>query len=190
MTNEQRPTDWQRQRLSELQDGELDPLSASRLLDTLAEDASLRATWERYHLIGHVIRGEHCDPAHRAVAERVRRTLAVEPTRLQPRGRRARTHYRPLVGVAIAASVAFLAVFVAPVLLRDTATHPRVTVGETPLIARASLPRPVDARWQLDRPDLANKLDRFLVTHQETAPATGAKGMLHYATFVGYEIPR
>jgi sigma-E factor negative regulatory protein RseA len=47
-----------------------------------------------------------------------------------------------------------------------------------------------ERRWHLDRPDLASKLDLFLVNHQEAAPAAGVKGMLPYATLVGYEGPR
>jgi sigma-E factor negative regulatory protein RseA len=183
-----RETDEQRQRLSEFQDGELDPAGAARLLEALAGDARLRATWERYHLIGHALRGEHCDPAHRAVAGRVRRALAGEPVRMTPRraGRRARS--QPWLGVALAASMAGVAVFVTSALVRDEATRPQA--AQT-LASRAPLPEQVGERWQLDRPDLASKLDRFLVTHQEMAPATGAKiGMLHYATFVGYDVPR
>lgn len=192
MTYEQRNINDQRQRLSELQDGELDPSSTSRLLDALALDSSLRETWERYHLIGHAIRGEHFDPTHRAVADKVRDTLAIEPIRMTPRRseRRSRTKYRSLAGIALAASVAFLAIFVAPTLLQDAANRPSVAAQPTPLASREPLPDKVAGRWQLDRPDLASKLDLFLVTHQETAPATGAKGMLHYATFVGYEVPR
>ena len=192
MTDEHRLIDEQRQRLSELQDGELDPASAARLLDALAEDASLRKTWERNHLIGLAIRGEHFAFEHRGVADRVRESLALEPPRILPRrhAHRTRLQYSSLVGISLAASVAFLAIFVAPTLLRDAAIFSNGAIKMTPLASREPLPDRMGGRWQLDRPDLASKLDLFLVTHQETAPATGAKGMLHYATFVGYELPR
>jgi len=41
-------------------------------------------------------------------------------------------------------------------------------------------------RWQTDRDDLASKLDLFVVNHQEAAPAAGVKGVLPYATLIGY----
>ncbi len=156
----------------------------------MAGDASLRATWERYHLIGHAIRGEHFDPAYRVIADRVRDSLTIEPTRITPRRRRARSSYPAIAGVALAASMAFVAFFVAPDLLRDSVTRPTAAANGPPLASHESWPDQVGERWHLDRPDLASKLDRFLVTHQETVPMAGANGMLHYATFVDYEIPR
>ncbi|WP_295404600.1 sigma-E factor negative regulatory protein [uncultured Thiocystis sp.] len=192
MTDEHRLIDEQRQRLSALQDGELDPASAARLLDALAEDASLRKTWERHHLIGLAIRGEHFAHEHRMIADRVRESLALEPLRIVPRRRERPTRLQSssLVGMALAASVVFLAIFVAPTLWQEAAIRSSGATQATPLASREPLPDRMNGRWQLDRPDLASKLDQFLVTHQETAPATGAKGMLRYATFVGYELPR
>ncbi|MFZ0790332.1 MAG: hypothetical protein WAM94_12015, partial [Chromatiaceae bacterium] len=58
-------------------------------------------------------------------------------------------------------------------------------------LAGLSAPLPLqERRWGLNTPDLQSKLDLFLVNHQEAAPATGVKGMLPYATLIGYEAAR
>jgi hypothetical protein len=39
-------------------------------------------------------------------------------------------------------------------------------------------------------PKLEPKLDRFLINHQASSPVSGIKGLLPYATVVGYESGR
>jgi sigma-E factor negative regulatory protein RseA len=193
--------DDQRQRISELQDGELDHSDTSRLIDVLAVEPELRETWERYHLIGLAIRNERVDTARRSIAEAVRKRMEIEPTILAPNRldiERSDTSRRrrvaPFAGVALAAAAAFVAVFVVPSLFNGgPSLQPGMGVSP-PFAAQVAAQAPAilvpAKRWELDRPELVNKLDLFLVTHQETAPTSGAKGMLPYATFVGYEAAR
>jgi sigma-E factor negative regulatory protein RseA len=185
-------SDELRQRISELQDGELDPAVTARLVDAMAGDPDLRGTWERYHAIGLAIRGETVHASCRGVADVVRERIAREPTVLVPRLRHAKrpTTKRPIAGIALAAAAAFLAVFVAPGLLDGVGSLPNVPVRAPTFASQPDVVAIPAKRWDLEHPELANKLDLFLVTHQETAPTTGAKGMLPYATFVGYEAGR
>lgn len=182
-------TDEHRQRLSELLDGELNSRSAVRVLDVVEGDGELRATWERYHLIGQALRGEPIDSEARLLAERIRAQIAVEPVPLRPR----RASFAKRLGsqrfgaIAMAASVAFVAFAAAPMLFRDTGPVSDEDLSTPQLVERESIPM---SRLQLEHPGLASKLDLYLVTHQATAPASGAKGMLPYATLVGYESPR
>jgi sigma-E factor negative regulatory protein RseA len=182
-------TDEHRQRLSQLQDGELADVGTATLLDAMTRDPDLRATWERYNLIGHAMRGEAIDPACRALADRVRERLASEPTVLAPSrlGRPSARRARRYAGFALAASVALVAILTAPALFDGAASVTGIGPAASRLVERQSIPL---RRWQLERPELASKLDRYLVTHQATAPANGAKGMLPYATLVGYELGR
>ncbi|MFB1489267.1 MULTISPECIES: sigma-E factor negative regulatory protein [unclassified Thiocapsa] len=185
-------SDELRQRISELQDGTLDPAGTARLVDAMTRDPDLRGTWERFHAIGSAIRGEPIQGSYRGVADVVRERIAHEPAVFAPRGRgaeRARPN-RPIAGIALAAAAAFLAVFVAPSLFDGAGSLSDVPAAAPTFAAQpAALVVPAK-RWDLDHPELANKLDLYLVTHQETAPTTGAKGMLPYATFVGYEAGR
>ena len=183
-------TDEPRQRLSALQDGELAPAQLPGLLDALTADSELRACWERYTLIGQAIRGEAITPEARILADRVRTTLTTEPTILCPRRpervsrRWSRRHY---TGLALAASLALVAVLTTPRFLGEAVDPALVDPVATRLIERESVPL---QRWNQERPELASKLDRYLVTHHATAPATGAKGLLPYAMLVGYESGR
>ncbi|RKT42760.1 sigma-E factor negative regulatory protein [Thiocapsa rosea] len=185
-------SDELRQRISELQDGVLDSAGTARLVDAMVHDPDLRGTWERFHAIGSAIRGESVQGSYRGVADAVRERIAHEPVILAPRlqepgRRRAR---RPIAGIALAAAAAFLAVFVVPSLFDGVGSLPNVPATAPTFAAQPAAVAIPAKRWDLDHPELANKLDLYLVTHQETAPTTGAKGMLPYATFVGYEAGR
>jgi sigma-E factor negative regulatory protein RseA len=189
----------QQQALSALLDGELPAPQASGLLDAVERDPELRCLWERYHLIGGVLRGEGTVMAYRGVAERTRERVAAEPTVLAPAGpsRRRPSRIAPFAGVALAASAAFLAVFAVPSLFEPVSTALRepsvarterissgpdasATVSERFLVSGSA------QRWHIDQPAVRSKLDRLLVSHQEYAPATGINGMLPYATLVSY----
>ncbi|NEV62393.1 sigma-E factor negative regulatory protein [Thiorhodococcus minor] len=182
-------TDEHRQRLSQLLDGELGSRSALRVLDAVNGDGELRGTWERYGLIGQAIRAEGIDPGCRGIADQVWARLEQEPIPLPvSRGSaRKRPGARKLAALAMAASAAFVAFLAAPTLLQDSGSIPREGDMAPRFVERESIPI---SRLQLEQPGLASKLDLYLVTHQATAPATGAKGMLPYATLVGYESGR
>ncbi len=182
-------TDEQVTQLSALVDGELSSPSAVPLVESMVRDPALRGTWERYHLISQVLRGERVDPAVRTLASAVRERLTSEPTLLVPRAAapRSRLWRTPFAGAALAAAAAFLAVFAVPGFYQGPEfprTGPAYLAGGVPQAI------PVMRRWETDRTDLAGKLDLFLMTHQEASPASGVKGMLPYATLVGYEAGR
>lgn len=172
-----------RQRISELQDGELAPSEIPALLDALAHNPELRRCWERYTLIGQALRGEVIDPQARWLADRVQKALTVEPLRplSRPRSRWSDPRVR-LIGMGLAASVFLVAVLSPPLLLRERqASYPRV-----PLAARMNEQRGWSSqRWHIGRPELVHKLDRYLLTHQAAAHATAAKGSLPYVMLVG-----
>lgn len=183
-------TDEHKQRLSELLDGELGSRSALRVLDAVNGDGELRGAWERYGLIGQAIRAESIDLGYRDIADRVRARLEREPIPLPARlnGSSRRPRLQRAAALAMAASVVFLAFLAAPTLFQDSSSIPVASdTAATRLVERDSIPI---SRLQVERPGLASKLDLYLVTHQATAPATGAKGMLPYATLVGYESGR
>jgi sigma-E factor negative regulatory protein RseA len=179
-------TDEHRQRLSELQDGELAPAHIPALLDAMTADPELRERWERYTLIGQAMRGEAIEPTARVLANQVRAALATEPTilcphRLERAPRRWTGRYTSL---ALAASILLVAVLATPIFMDDPVGPSAVGPVAARLIERQTMPL---QRWHLEHPELASKLDRYLVTHQATAPATGTKGLLPYAMLVGYE---
>lgn len=181
-------SDQRLEQLSAMMDGEVGSQHAAGLLDRIGRDSELRNAWERYHLIARAMRGEAIDPAARGLATSVGEALLTEPIPIRHRPSRAGFLFRlaPFGGAALAAGAAFLAVFAVPSLVGgpERATSEALQTQVSTLSPAAGL---AERRWDLDRPDLASKLDLFLVNHQEAAPAAGVKGMLPYATLVGYE---
>lgn len=186
-------SEQQRQHLSALVDGEIEPELERATISAIESSDGLQASWERFHLIGSAIRSEPLREEYRQIASLVSARIADEPLPLAPTAARRRRASRlgPFAGAALAASAAFFAVFAVPQLF-DPQPGTAAPSG-TPVASSAPrqfrLPNPTQ-RWHLDEPALENKLDRFLVNHQAQSPASGMKGFLPYATLVGYETRR
>jgi len=179
--------DENRQRISALVDGELDGL-IDDVLDDLAADDSLRGVWERYHLIGRSLRGEAIELPARSAALRVGTALGVEPALVPvPRSRRRLpVRLGPIAGAALAAAAVLLALVAVPALFQgidiDSRRVPRVADLGWLSTGGGGQSGP----WRQQPQALASKLDLLLVNHQEAVPGAGVKGMLPYATLVGY----
>jgi len=135
-----------REQISALLDNELSKDEIGQTFDRLSEQKQLRDTWDRYHLISDVIRGDIGERASLSLADRVRVQIDAEPAILAaPKPvKTAPAWVRPLAGTAVAASVAILAVMTAPQLLNPEAKAPSqiaATKVTTPIYAQsASLP--------------------------------------------------
>lgn len=93
------------QELSSLMDGELDALEADRTITGCYRSTEHSATWQAYHLIGDVMRGDHA--GRPGAADRIIDLLGKEPTVLSPRRRFSQGAGR--IAFAAAASVATIA---------------------------------------------------------------------------------
>jgi sigma-E factor negative regulatory protein RseA len=121
-------TEQLRQSLSAVIDGEADAFELRRVLDELDRDPELRAAWDRYHLVGSVIRGERTPESRtlaRTLASRVplavRQSVPGAGTVAQaasgdgavagaPREAAPGRVRRAVLGAALAASIALVAV--------------------------------------------------------------------------------
>lgn len=178
--------------VSALADGALDDHALDGLRADLQQDPGLRDHWERYHLIGQLVRRESVRLDARGIADRVAAALAREPgkvIRLPPRPS-PRSGVAPFAGAALAAAAAFLAVFAIPGLFHWMDEDAAITEGRTmvPRLARPEAVRGAPAIWE-EHPELASKLNLYLLNHQESAPAAGVRGVLPYVNFVTYDAP-
>ena len=113
--------DKQSELTSALLDGELDPDAQQR---AIIGNARCRAAGARAFRA--LPADRRCDARRivvrrqRTVAERVHRALIDEPVVLAPPARPAKRWLRPVAGLAVAASVATAAVFVAPQLMTQS----------------------------------------------------------------------
>ncbi len=101
------------EQLSALLDGELPPEETTLLLKRLGREQALAARLGRYRLCGDVLRGERVQP-RADFALRISAAIAAEPALATPVAARARRGgwLEPLAGLAVAASVAVVAVLV------------------------------------------------------------------------------
>jgi len=159
-------------------------------MNQLKTDESARQTWHRYQIIGAVIRNDLWVSGDPQWVDRVRAQIEKEPTCLAPgrlRSLAAHRFLKPVIGLAVAASVATVAIFVA----QQFEWTPPTSVSQ---VAGVSIPNTnVDAdypdatRWNTLSPDMENKLNVYLVEHGEFTSMSGMNGLSTYAKFVSYD---
>jgi len=165
-----------KERLSALVDGEVDDSELRRTIADLAADAEERARWYRYHLIGGAMRGQLPTPVT-DLSGRVARAVDAEtpagavvvpfkPPRLS----------RPLVGLAVAASVTAVAILSVQIL---------GPVDNAPMVASTTIVTPPEPGEATSMPD--RRLNPYLINHNEYAAATGMPGVLPYVRVVSHD---
>jgi sigma-E factor negative regulatory protein RseA len=188
--------------ISALLDGELDRSpQQTAVFTSLAADEEERQRFGRYRLIGDVMRGESAVLALQVSAQ-VQEALKVEPVTLAPR-RRAQQWLRPAAGLAVAASVAALAVVLAPQLLTSSeesaqpmqlvaagpgqaAPPPSLVAATAPADNRPPGATRAGARWQALNTDLEERLNRLVIEHHEFGGRTGIHGPVPHIVFANY----
>jgi sigma-E factor negative regulatory protein RseA len=184
-------TEQERQRLSALMDAELPHPEISSEIKKLLLNNSNHGTWQRYHLIGDTMRQDLGPVVDVNLAEEISHRLKDEPVVFAPNATKtpASKWLKPAAGFAVAASVALLAITVAPRVVNMESTPQSIN----PV---AKVESPVEkvyvaddgTRWELlYKPKVESRLNSYLVNHQEYAPAGNMKGIMPYATFVSYD---
>jgi sigma-E factor negative regulatory protein RseA len=194
-----------KERLSSFKDGVLTPPEAARMAGVIAGNDELRRTWMRYHLIGEVIRAPGRVAWSGDLAQRVRNTVANEPALLAPRLRRTaapQQWFRPLAGLAVAASMAAAAVMllpritgIYPAAMNSTSSLASAPTGEAKTGTTVVFGAP-SASWPADnataqpvtvvKPIPRSRLNSYLVNYSEQRALIGSPGM-PYVRVVGYE---
>ena len=194
--------------ISAFVDGELRGPARARIVGRLYGDSELRRAWERFHLIGDTVRKVGPVPGAGSIAGKVGEAVSGE--RIVPTRRRARRPgVGPLPGLALAASVAAVAILGIRSFDGDGAQRPAAEIPQQqesvagpvasatdPVIpdpARPGAatavrhPRPESARlrWNDAAPDAEARLNTYLVNHNEYA-GHGVRGVLPYVRVVGY----
>ncbi|HUO79952.1 MAG TPA: RseA family anti-sigma factor [Steroidobacteraceae bacterium] len=192
------------EQLSALLDGELPPEETSLLLKRLGREAALAQRLGRYRLCGDVLRGESVQP-RADFALRVSAAIAAEPplpaVGVAPRRPAAVRRLTPLAGLAVAASVAMVAVLVlrqgqgpapgavTPAVVADTRPAPSPPL--VPVAAPREAPdygqgsdEPPSYVTPRARPSLGvmsqGVLANYVVAHsQASAPLAGRSVLIH-----------
>lgn len=197
------------EQLSALVDDELDRAELPLLMRQLERSDSLAEQLERYYLVRAAMRRELPEAASLDLAGRVSAALEAEPAHSvgsKPRWRRGQA-LKPAAGLAIAASVAVLAVSLWPAGTTTspqspslpnssiTAMNPqsgamRVSAGSgggIPVSAGQAAPTPSGQEWDRLDPRVQSWLNGYIVDHSEHAGSAQLGGMINYARIAGQE---
>ena len=93
--------------LSALVDGE--HCGDKNLLKDLIKSDNMKSTWKRYHLIRDCLRGNLTDNIYNDFSKNIKNLLQNDPAIFLPKGTK-QFKYEPIIGFAIAASVAVVAI--------------------------------------------------------------------------------
>ena len=160
--------------LSSLMDGELSRETGLFMTRRLFSDEALCDTWERYHLIRDCIRQPGSKQLVTGLCTRITASLEVEAAPTVSQWNKNRW-LKPVSGLAIAASVALIAIFVtAPqpdvlpgavdTALSESANQPFVSPNTLPL-APQSQPVSYASAQQAN----SNRLNVYLLRHNQVA---------------------
>ena len=175
--------------LSSLMDGELSRETGLFMTRRLFSDEALCDTWERYHLIRDCIRQPGSKQLVTGLCARVTASLEAEDApALSPWNKHR--WLKPVSGLAIAASVALIAIFVAApqpdvlpgavdTALSESANQPFVSPNTLPL---APLSQPVS--YASAQQANSNRLNVYLLRHNQVARTAGRQGFVSFVPIV------
>ena len=117
------------ERISSLVDGEFDDTLGNDI-DHLVENKEASHRWERYHLIGDALKRNLPPVIDSQLASRVMAELENEPTVLAPSRTRSSIG-KQMAGLAVAASVATVAVLGVQFMYKEDVTAPSPQIAQT-----------------------------------------------------------
>lgn len=170
--------------------------AGTAMSDRLLSDGELSQVWERYHLIGDVLRNEMAPIDHASLTAAIHDRLREEPTilapsvsRLNPTAHHA-TRMRWAAGMAMAASVAAIVIIgvtrVEQQSGADIAQTGSATVERAPInLAAAS--RPSAPERDVTEPAVDSKINRYLADHSKFVASGGSlNGMVPLVTLISH----
>jgi sigma-E factor negative regulatory protein RseA len=178
-----------REHLSSLMDGEISRETGRFLVRRLGTDEELCATWARYHLVRDCLRHGGGRFADEGMSGRVRRAIERESLPAAPR-RKVPTWLKPAAGLAIAASVALMAI-VAVGPAEQPAQRPTAGLADSVPTGAFTSPQnlsPTPLSTQVSRAGAAaagnNSMNPYLLRHYQATGSTGGKGFVAFVPIV------
>ena len=174
--------------LSCLMDGEISRETGRFLVRRLGADQELCATWARYHLVRDCLRHHDGSLVSTGLSMKVREAIENEAAP-KPAARRMADWMKPAAGLAVAASVALLAIVavgpggqaVSPVG-EDSAAG---GVAESFTSPQALTPPPVSQQASLAGQQAGdNRMNAYLLRHYQATGSTGGKGFVTFVPIV------
>ncbi len=188
-----------REHLSCFMDGEINKETSRFLVRRLGADSELRATWARYHLVRDCLRHQDGDLAGIGLCSRVQRAMANETQQTASRSTAAAWStskskagwLKPVVGMAVAASVALMAIIAvgpgqSPVSTPagELAGSPQAESFVSPNNVLTRSPRPQQVSVLGGTGKSNQKMNSYLLRHYQVTGSTGGKGFVTFVPIV------
>jgi len=168
--------------VSTLMDGELDADDAAREIARFRQDAARQESWNTYHAIGDVMRGEHARATLSATfSERLHDRLALEPTVVAPKLRSPKT-----VQTWALSAAASVAAFAAVGWMATNMLSPDAGPGTLAKAPAINAPAPVAVLQpagptRVEPVAMAGEhVHEYLLAHQGISPSTAIQGVTPY----------
>ncbi len=185
----------QKEQISVFVDGEADNDTA---IKALTREPALLDTLARYHLVSACMKDQCPSYMDTELAARVSQAVASEPTVLAPRKKSFLPVLKPVAGLAIAASVATIAILGVQPQRADESPAPS---GQAPFVAEQSAANTISpvVQQQIQSVRTENKpsqgardrrdtrMNSYLVNYNEYRTHAGMQGMLPYARVVTHQ---
>lgn len=169
------------QKIAQLVDNDLEPNEALALLKTMQQQPELQAKLRRYALAQHALKSNTVISAAPDFSQRLSQRLAEEPIHFLPQRAKSQQRYKLSSALAIAASIAIVAVFI-PLTSKIASTEKAgaLTVSqaapENELASQQMRMYPVNRRFQ-----------DYLQAHNSSAYVSGASNIQTQVKLVEYD---
>jgi sigma-E factor negative regulatory protein RseA len=177
-----------REHISSLMDGEISRETGRFVVRRLGADQDLCATWTRYHLVRDCLRHQDGGLANDDLAGRIRRTIESEA--LAPPSRRWTPGWvRPAAGLAVAASVALMAI-VAVGPGDKTVPAPGGDLADRSALQSFTSPNGLTLAPASQQASLlggsasSSRMNAYLLRHYQATGSTGGKGFVSFVPIV------
>jgi len=178
------------EQVSALYDDELNQSEHELLLRRLKQEADLQDALLRYQIIGDAIRHNLDAAASTSLASAVSNRIELEDNiSIASNSKKSSRILKPVAGLAIAASVAAMAVIglqdvgdfqgVQPAPQRVVQVQPQTPVNVLPVAS--------GTHWDKQQPETERRLNGYLVNHSEYTSSISLQGMINYARIAGYD---
>lgn len=186
------------EKLSNLMDGEL--RNPEQWLERLSKDTEMRDTWQRYHLVRDVLKGQLSEHPSLDISAAVSKSLEAEPVIFTPIWKRISPRYvmKQAAGLAVAAAVGTIAVLsVQQTQIGSVDNNTLATANNGQVISQPSQQlaqsgqtnkiRQVSftTRQKLDAA-VESKLSGYLVNHNEFSKSIRVSGVMPYTRIVSF----
>lgn len=170
--------------LSSLMDGELSRESGLFLSRRLSSDEEMCETWERYHLIRDCIRQPGSKQVVTGLSVKISKSLDAEDAPDVSHWRNNRW-LKPVSGIAIAASVALMAIVVTGPQTIEPGEGDALnsTVANQPFVSPNTIPM-TTASQPVSYTASTNRLNPYLLRHNQMARTAGRQGFVSFVPIV------